>query len=668
MRLVTITGPGGAGKSRLALEVAARAALDRPVHLVGLAPGPGRRARPERDRPCDRRTRVERAQRDRVGGRRPQRIRCAAVPRQPRAPPPRGRPCRGAPRSRTGPSDPRDEPHSAPPVDGARPPTRARSTIDDATTLFVELAAARGVNLRDDALASVHEICRRLDGLPLAIELVAARLAVLPPAEILRALGEGLALEMEGPVDLPERQRTLRAAIDWSYQTADHELSESSTEPSLSSPTAARSTMSRAVAAAGGSFLADLEALVGWSLVRSESTDGDVRLSMLETVREHALGHLSADGALDELRMRHAMRFLELALEAESELAGPDQSAWFGRLERELDNIGGALDWLLAVGRVEDALQGVSALERFWRGHAHVAEARRWLSLALAGADDVEPSVRAAALRTASLQAAAQSDWTAAESMLAEAASAVSRRGRAPEEVIRARLSQLLRHTAKRHRARRAVLRKKRSRSLRELGRRPGRIRRVERSRRGLLGARRARARGSAVRGGGQAPHPARRPASSSPMRSTPSAWRPSMRRDSRRARHDWDEPSSRRASSARQRTWLQRSSCSRCSTSRTETQLNAATVRVRASTSTRTSKTTAHAPVASSILAAASADRRAVRAGCSLDRGGGDDFAVRMRRTSSRCRCSNAAFPSSRPGSAATTSRRSSRRVVRPD
>ena len=89
---------------------------------------------------------------------------------------------------------------------------------DDATTLFVELAAARGVILQDDALASVHEICRRLDCLPLAIELVAARLAVLPPAEILRALGEGLALEMEGPVDLPERQRTLRAAIDWSYQ------------------------------------------------------------------------------------------------------------------------------------------------------------------------------------------------------------------------------------------------------------------------------------------------------------------------------------------------------------------------------------------------------------------------------------------------------------------
>ena len=91
-------------------------------------------------------------------------------------------------------------------------------SADNAVTLFVELAAARGVVLGADTLASVHEICRRLDGLPLAIELVAARLVVLPPSEIMRALDEGLALEMEGPVDLPERQRTLRAAIDWSYK------------------------------------------------------------------------------------------------------------------------------------------------------------------------------------------------------------------------------------------------------------------------------------------------------------------------------------------------------------------------------------------------------------------------------------------------------------------
>ena len=148
-------------------------------------------------------------------------------------------------------------------------------SIDDATTLFVELAAARGVILRDDTLASVQEICRRLDGLPLAIELVAARLAVLPPAEILRALGEGLALEMEGPVDLPERQRTLRAAIDWSYTRLTDTQRELHVALAVFADSGALDD-ARAIAEAGASFLRDLEALVGWSLVRSESTDGEL--------------------------------------------------------------------------------------------------------------------------------------------------------------------------------------------------------------------------------------------------------------------------------------------------------------------------------------------------------------------------------------------------------
>ena len=162
-------------------------------------------------------------------------------------------------------------------------------SIEDATTLFVELAAARGVVLRPEALASVHEICRRLDGLPLAIELVAARLVVLPPAEIVRALEEGLALDMEGPVDLPERQRTLRAAIDWSYQRLT--VSQRMLHGTLAVfSDGASLDDARALAPDTSTFLPDLEALVGWSLVRSEAGDGELRLSMLETVREHALG------------------------------------------------------------------------------------------------------------------------------------------------------------------------------------------------------------------------------------------------------------------------------------------------------------------------------------------------------------------------------------------
>jgi predicted ATPase/class 3 adenylate cyclase len=419
VRVLTITGPGGAGKSRLALEIAARAAVDRPVHLVGLAPVldselvPSAIARAIGVRESGSRSVLESVG-DTLNGAGAllyldnlEHLPTAAV-------------------------------YVAGLVDlvpdlqvlaTSRTPLRlstehvlplAPLSIEDATTLFVELAAARGVLLQEDALGSVHEICRRLDGLPLAIELVAARLAVLPPAEILRALGEGLALEMEGPVDLPERQRTLRAAIDWSYgrlspsQRALHgAIAVFGDSGSLDD--------ARRIAEAGSEFLRDLEALVGWSLVRAESTDGELRLSMLETVREHALEHARAEGRLDELRERHAERFLELALEAEGNLAGPDRAEWHERLEREFDNLAAAIDWLLLSQRVADALRAMSALERFWPAHAHVSEARRWLAVGIELGDTVPTDVRAAALRTAALQAAAQSDWPRARSMFAEA-------------------------------------------------------------------------------------------------------------------------------------------------------------------------------------------------------------------------------------------------------
>jgi non-specific serine/threonine protein kinase len=418
-RVVTITGPGGAGKSRLALEVAARAAVERPVHLVGLAPVsdtelvPSAVARAVGAREAGGRSVLESVA-DSLNG--------------------------------TGAllfldnleHLPGTAAHVAELLDGvpdlqvlatSRAPLRlstehvlplAPLSIEDATTLFVELAAARGVLLQEDALATVREICRRLDGLPLAIELVAARLAVLPPAEILRALGEGLALEMEGPVDLPERQRTLRAAIDWSYGR----LSPSQRDLHRALAVFADSATlddARTIAEAGPEFLRDLEALVGWSLVRSESSDGELRLSMLRIVRDHALERAQSEGRLDELRNRHANRFVELALSAESELGAPDQALWLNRLEDELDNIQTALDWCLLSGRVEDALRATTTLERFWRAHGHISEARRLLALGLELATDAPTEVRADALWTAARQAAAQSDWEAAIPMLEQA-------------------------------------------------------------------------------------------------------------------------------------------------------------------------------------------------------------------------------------------------------
>ena len=433
-RLVTITGPGGAGKSRLALELAADAATERPVHLVGLAPiaepelVPGAIARALGVREPAEGTLIE-AIASRLNGSGAllyldnlEHLAAAVV-------------------------------HVAELLDHAadlqilatsRMPLRLSTervlpleplTLEDATTLFVELAAARGVVLQPDALESVREICRRLDGLPLAIELVAARLVVLPPAEIVRALSEGLALRMEGPVDLPERQRTLRAAIDWSYQrlTGSQRALHGTLAVFADSASLADA---RAVAHGGEEFLQDLEALVGWSLVRSEATDGEVRLSMLETVREYALDRLRVEDRLDDVRSEHAQHFLELALSAESELSGPDQIEWLNRLESEYDNLTTTLDWLLSSGRVEDALRAVSALERFWRAHAHVGEARRWLALGLDLAADAPPEIRANALWTAARQAAGQSDWDAAVPMLEEALSFFRAEKRRREEVF----------------------------------------------------------------------------------------------------------------------------------------------------------------------------------------------------------------------------------------
>jgi predicted ATPase/class 3 adenylate cyclase len=419
VRLVTITGPGGAGKSRLALEVAGTAAVHRPVHLVGLAPisdselVPAAIARAVGVRESSGRTLLESVSEalaetgslilldnlEHLSGA-AEHVRAVldAVP------------------------DVKLLVTSRVPLRLAaeRVVPLAPLPVDDASTLFSELAAARGIVLHPAAFASVREICRRLDGLPLAIELVAARLVVLPPAHILEALDEGLALRMEGPVDLPERQRTLRATIDWSYGLLNERQRELHGTLAVFAGGCILAD-ARAIAGSDAMLLPDLEALVAWSLLRSDVSDGDVRLSMLDTVREHALSVLEADGRLEDLRRRHAERFLALALAAEPELTGPDQAAWLDRLEEELDNLRATLDWLLANGRVEDVLRAVSALLRFWHARGHVAEARLLLSRGMVAGDDLSPAVRARALWTTAHEAMAQSDYPAAIPALEEA-------------------------------------------------------------------------------------------------------------------------------------------------------------------------------------------------------------------------------------------------------
>ena len=309
--------------------------------------------------------------------------------------------------------------------------------VEDAATLFVELAAARGVELPETWLPSIREICRRLDGLPLAIELVVAPLAVLPPAQLLQALDDGLALDMKAPIDLPERQRTLRATIDWSYgllSACQRDLHGALAVFSGGAPLDALRVVCDDVTA---DLLGDLAALVDGGLARRELTlEGDPRFAMLATVREYALEALAARGRLEEMQTLHAEYFLELAKQASGELEGGEQARWLDRLELDLDNVRAALGFAFESGRIELGLQIAAGLERFWRAHAHVGEARRWLALGLARASEVSPEIRADALWTAAQQATAQYDWAAATELLEDVLPLYRSSGRGREVVF----------------------------------------------------------------------------------------------------------------------------------------------------------------------------------------------------------------------------------------
>jgi predicted ATPase len=433
VRLVTVTGPGGSGKSRLALEVAAEAATRRRVHLVPLAPIADPALVPAA---------IARVLEVREAPDRPLLASVAEALRGTRT----LLYLDNLEHLATAARQVGELLEAVPDLDilvTSRAPLRLSSEhvlpLDplpeaEAVELFVELATARGIHLDPNRRPEISGICRRLDCLPLAIELVVARLAFLSPGQLLAALGKGLALDLEGPFDLPERQRTLRATLDWSYAL----LSE--TQRSLLGALAVFAggstlTDAEAVADVAETFLSDLEALVLGSLVRGSAAGGEVRLSMLATVRDDALERLVADGRLEPLRRRHAEHFLGIALAAETGLRGPEHRQWTDRLERELDNLRVALDWLLDAGRSADALRAIAALDRFWRAQAHVAEARRLLASGLERSPEMPPEIRAQALQCAGHLAMGQSDWAGAAPLLEEAVALFGAAGREGDAV-----------------------------------------------------------------------------------------------------------------------------------------------------------------------------------------------------------------------------------------
>ena len=442
VRLVTVTGPGGIGKTRLAVEVASHLAeaFDGGTHFVPLAPlsDPGSIASAI----------VQKLAIREVGGQSPVEILKKHMQESLRAPMllvldnfehlmpgtatvadlmATGSNLKLLITSRAALHVYGEHEFPVPPLE--LPDSRSPRTVETlsqcpAIELFLERAKAAKPDFelnRDNAIA-VSEICTRLDGLPLAIELAAARIKVLSPASMLARLASRLQLLTGGAHDLPQRQQTLRAAMDWSYDLLNE---------------AEQKLFRRLSIFVGGCDLEGVEAvcdtkgdlqlelldgmssMVDKSLVwRAETADGESRFAMLETIRDYALEKLTSSGELAATKRAHAAYCLVLAEEEAPEQSGAD---WQERFALEHNNFRAALDCLIESGEAEWGLRLGTALFKFWELREYLAEGRESLNrlLNLAGAS-APSKARMRTLFAAGVLAGEQGDYSAGEALIRE--------------------------------------------------------------------------------------------------------------------------------------------------------------------------------------------------------------------------------------------------------
>lgn len=250
----------------------------------------------------------------------------------------------------------------------------------EAVQLFIERAvgAKSDFTVNNANAPAVAEICARLDGLPLAIELAAARVKLLTPDQILARLESNLGVLSSSAQDLPERQKTMRGAIEWSYQLLNPD--EQKTFARLSVFRGGCTLDSAEQVVLGNDLRIDifdgLASLADKSLLRTVEAGVETRFAMLETIREYANELLSAAADGDDIRRAHARHYFKLATDSESHLTAQDQGEWLDRLEREHDNLRAAFSRAPELGMLDDGLTAAGAIWRFWQQRGHFTEAR----------------------------------------------------------------------------------------------------------------------------------------------------------------------------------------------------------------------------------------------------------------------------------------------------
>jgi predicted ATPase/transcriptional regulator with XRE-family HTH domain len=283
-------------------------------------------------------------------------------------------------------------------------PAQESPNRSEALALFVERARAvrADFSLTDQNAGVVVQICRSLDGMPLAIELAAARLRLFPPHALLQRLSQRLQFLTGGAHDLPARHQTLRAAIDWSYALLSEEEQQLFARLSVFRGGCALDAAEAVCSpqrGPGSEILDGVTSLVEKSLLRQDG-DREPRFVMLETIREYAAERLKEAGPAERVRDAHAVHYLSLTEEAAVPLEGQEQRKQLDRLEVERDNLRAALEWLCTRGDADRALRLALALQRFWTVRGPLSEGQRWLS-ELGTSREGSDELRAAALSAA---------------------------------------------------------------------------------------------------------------------------------------------------------------------------------------------------------------------------------------------------------------------------